>query len=73
MLRFHFLLDPNLDPESYPEEPELESCDSGSMLDPNPALDSDPGLEPDPPVDPNPLQKINYLALFWNHHINLAV
>ena len=39
MLLFHFLLDPNLEPESYPKELESESCGSGSMQDTNPALE----------------------------------
>ena len=58
VLRFRFLLDPDLDPESHPKELESESCGSGSTLDPNPALD------PDPLVDPNTSGMIIYLALF---------
>ena len=58
VLRFRFLLDPDLDPESHPKELESESCGSGSTLDPNPALD------PDPLVHPNTSGMIIYLALF---------
>ena len=65
MLRFHFLLDQDLDPESYPGEQESESRGSGSLLDPNPSLDRDPIPDSDPMVDPNPLRMIKNFALFW--------
>ena len=70
VLRFRFLLDPDLDPESHPKELESESCGSGSTLDPNSALDPDPAMDPDPLVDPNPSGMIIYLAVFWDHYIN---
>ena len=66
VLRFRFLLDPDLDPESHPKELESESCGSGSTLDRNQALD------PDPLVDPNPSGMMIYLALFWDHYIKVG-
>ena len=36
VLRFHFLVDPDPEPESHPKEPELESLGSGSVLESDP-------------------------------------
>ena len=59
VLRFRFLLDPDLDPESHPKELESESCGSGSTLDPNQS-------------DPNQSEMIIYLALFWDQYIKVG-
>ena len=48
VLRFHFLLDPDLDLESHLKEPESESHGSGSTLDLEPHPDPDQSLYLDP-------------------------
>ena len=48
VLWFYFFVDPNSEPESHREEPELESHESRSKLDPNPHLDPNPSLNLDP-------------------------
>ena len=49
VLRFHFLVDPDPEPESHPKEPELESCGYGSKVDLDPHSDPEPSMDLDLP------------------------
>ena len=51
-------MDPDLDQELYPKEPELESIGSGNMLESDTTLESAPPLLELSPV-------LNSLDLFW--------